>query len=79
MLQANVLPEFNPVAAGYPLAYQNRGPNELLPLGYFGEGEASYGDKVKAYVAENPYMAMAGSAAIGAAALYAFYYYREMV
>ena len=76
MLQASVLPEFNPVAAGYPLAYQGQGPNELLPLGYFGEGD-SYGDKVKAYVAENPYMALAGAAALGAAALFAYYRYAE--
>jgi hypothetical protein len=78
MLQASILPEFNPVSAGYPLAPQGRGPNELLPLGYFGEGEESYGDKVKTYIATNPVMAVGIAAVFGAAALYGYYRYVEM-
>lgn len=78
MLQASVLPEFNPVAAGYPLAYQNRGPNELLPLGHFGQAE-TYTEKFRMYVAEQPYMAMGVAAVLGAGALYAYYRYAEMM
>jgi hypothetical protein len=104
-MQVQQLPEFNPVAAGYPLTAQGYGPNEMVidryrgdlgPTGrwgqqmqslgqypyspYYGLGQAEAGmmDQAKAWVAENPWLALAAGAAVGAGLYYAYQRYAMM-
>jgi hypothetical protein len=105
-MQVSQLPNFNPVAAGFPLAPQGYGPDEQLPLGdgygdesqmyglgrygdesqmyglqgrygYYGLGQNGYGDKVKTWVAENPYMALGAGVVGGIGLYYAWMMYQQ--
>jgi hypothetical protein len=94
-MQVQQLPNFNPVAAGFPLAPQGYGPDEELPLGALGDGYGDqpqmyglgrygyyglgqgYGDRVKTWVAENPYMAIGAGVVGGIGLYYAWMMYQQ--
>lgn len=63
MLEARVLPKFNPIRAGFPVVQQGMGPNEYMFNGFGQNG------------AEEPwYKTTAGMVGIGAAVLLLGYY-----